>query len=385
MSLSRHIIKTTTTSIIPILIRPKPIYVIVATSLNPHMGIGHKGKLPWPPIKADMTFFRNVSSRVPSEPEADSDLTNSKTRARTRTVNAVVMGRKTWESIPPKFRPLAGRLNVIITRGDSLELGRRIVDELKAAAKANSKAEAGTGTWDVRELAFPATSKPRSKSKSQRAREGVGGPSTIVTLRPSQQAHAQTQAPILISPSLPLTLSLLSSPTAIPLTSSTPTSAPSSANADSVPDKLSIHEIFCIGGSDIYRQVLSLSTTTPRTPTNATHSETDTEGEADGELTFDVRILQTQIRARGEGDGFECDTFFPDALPADQGIKSSKWRAVGEGRVREWVGGVALPQDGGGKRRASVGNEEEDGGEAEKWFHDEKAGVEIRVVGWERR
>ena len=30
--------------------------------------------------------------------------------------NAVVMGRKTWESIPPKFRPLKGRSNIVITR-----------------------------------------------------------------------------------------------------------------------------------------------------------------------------------------------------------------------------------------------------------------------------
>ncbi len=28
----------------------------------------------------------------------------------------VIMGRKTWDSLPPKFRPLPGRLNVVITR-----------------------------------------------------------------------------------------------------------------------------------------------------------------------------------------------------------------------------------------------------------------------------
>ena len=26
------------------------------------------------------------------------------------------MGRKTWDSLPPKFRPLPGRLNVVVTR-----------------------------------------------------------------------------------------------------------------------------------------------------------------------------------------------------------------------------------------------------------------------------
>jgi dihydrofolate reductase len=30
--------------------------------------------------------------------------------------HAVVMGRKTWESLPPKFRPLPGRANIVVSR-----------------------------------------------------------------------------------------------------------------------------------------------------------------------------------------------------------------------------------------------------------------------------
>jgi Dihydrofolate reductase len=35
-------------------------------------------------------------------------------------VNAVIMGRKTWDSIPEKFRPLPGRYNVVLTRNSDL-------------------------------------------------------------------------------------------------------------------------------------------------------------------------------------------------------------------------------------------------------------------------
>lgn len=39
----------------------------------------------------------------------------------------VIMGRKTWESIPLKFRPLPGRTNFVITRDDSYSAPGAIV------------------------------------------------------------------------------------------------------------------------------------------------------------------------------------------------------------------------------------------------------------------
>lgn len=39
----------------------------------------------------------------------------------------VIMGRKTWESIPEKFRPLLGRTNIVITRDASYEVPPGVV------------------------------------------------------------------------------------------------------------------------------------------------------------------------------------------------------------------------------------------------------------------
>ena len=63
-------------------------------------GIGKNNDLPWK-LKKDMDYFRMITTT-----------TNNLNKAK---MNAVIMGRKTWESIPDKFKPLKDRINIIIS------------------------------------------------------------------------------------------------------------------------------------------------------------------------------------------------------------------------------------------------------------------------------
>ncbi|KAH3911983.1 dihydrofolate reductase [Parastagonospora nodorum] len=84
---------------------PKSPSLTLILAATPSLGIGKGGTLPWPQLKKEMGYFARVTKRV-SSPQSTG----------TRKVNAVLMGRKTWDSIPPKFRPLKDRLNIVITR-----------------------------------------------------------------------------------------------------------------------------------------------------------------------------------------------------------------------------------------------------------------------------
>ncbi|KAI8882057.1 dihydrofolate reductase [Backusella circina FSU 941] len=77
--------------------------VVAATE---DLGIGLLSNLPWR-IPKDMAFFKQVTTKIPST---------------TSTPNAVIMGRVTWESIPPKFRPLDNRFNIVVSRNPTYNL-----------------------------------------------------------------------------------------------------------------------------------------------------------------------------------------------------------------------------------------------------------------------
>ena len=74
-----------------------PVCAVVAASEQ--LGIGSGGQLPWR-LPGDMAAFKRIT-------------TTTMTPGRE---NAVVMGRKTWESIPARFRPLPGRVNIVLSR-----------------------------------------------------------------------------------------------------------------------------------------------------------------------------------------------------------------------------------------------------------------------------
>jgi dihydrofolate reductase/thymidylate synthase len=93
-------------------------------------GIGKDGNLVWR-LPDDMAHFKHVTTIPPS-------LSSSQTNL----VNAVIMGRKTWESIPPKFRPLTGRTNVILTRQDNYEIKKNAQEEQDQILIAKSLKEA---------------------------------------------------------------------------------------------------------------------------------------------------------------------------------------------------------------------------------------------------
>lgn len=59
--------------------------------------IGRGGTMPWH-LPEDLAHFKRVTLGAP-----------------------VIMGRRTWESLPDRFRPLPGRENIVITRNASYE------------------------------------------------------------------------------------------------------------------------------------------------------------------------------------------------------------------------------------------------------------------------
>ena len=127
--------------------RPLLFSAVLALALK-NKGIGHLGRLPWPRLAKDMRWFQKITTTTTTSPQSlkppalpdavffQSGLDPSpkpeeeksagprefKDAVHQYPMNAVVMGRKTWDSLPERARPLAGRINVVVTRNPDIQL-----------------------------------------------------------------------------------------------------------------------------------------------------------------------------------------------------------------------------------------------------------------------
>jgi len=85
--------------------------------------IGRDNQLPWH-LPEDLAHFKRTTLGCP-----------------------VIMGRKTWDSLPARFRPLPGRLNIVVTRDTTWQPeGARVAHSLEAA---RDLCPAGSEVWVI--------------------------------------------------------------------------------------------------------------------------------------------------------------------------------------------------------------------------------------------
>ena len=114
------------------------ISIVVAVSDNNAIGAG--GALLWR-LPKDMQYFKEVTSG-----------------------HHVLMGRKTWDSIPAKFRPLPDRINIVVTRQKNFEAQGAVVvksveEGIAFAEKAGEKELMVIGGGEIYREVFPKTDK----------------------------------------------------------------------------------------------------------------------------------------------------------------------------------------------------------------------------------
>ncbi len=122
-------------------------HIIFAMDLNG--GIGRNGDLPW-------------GRQYPEDLKRFRELTTGKGN------NAVIMGRKTWESL--KGKPLAGRLNIVVSRRPEPTLGprgefwvRSLDEALVAAGQSDERFVIGGGELYQVAFAHPEFCQPGSR------------------------------------------------------------------------------------------------------------------------------------------------------------------------------------------------------------------------------
>ncbi|KAL2005445.1 hypothetical protein VTN00DRAFT_2656 [Thermoascus crustaceus] len=259
---------TATTHPLTLIVATTPIRTICPSSGQPiktRLGIGHSGTLPWPRIKSDMSFFARVTTRAP----------------RPGSTNSIVMGRKTYDSLPRHLRPLGKRINVVVSRDATGIVRSGVMTELEAQ---------------------------REKKRLKVAAETRGD-------KVQEEAKAEEEEPIadaIVSSSLEAALGTL--------------------HRD-FDERGKLGKVFVIGGAEIYAAALRLSPDHHHFPYSQRLRIVMTKVRRKGAATAE---------GNGEEPGFECDTFFP--IDAEDLTPEKGWREVSSEEVSEWVGEKVSPE-----------------------------------------
>jgi dihydrofolate reductase len=100
--------------------------------------IGRNGALPWH-LPEDLAHFKRTTLGCP-----------------------VIMGRKTWDSLPPRFRPLPGRINIVVTRDANWAAEGSVVAHSLETARA--LCPPGTDVWVIGGAQIYAQALPLARS-----------------------------------------------------------------------------------------------------------------------------------------------------------------------------------------------------------------------------
>ncbi len=86
----------------------KDLWFSIIAAVDQNRGIGKGGRLPWS-LPGDLRHFKELTTaRSPGKK------------------HVVMMGRKTWDSLPGRFKPLPHRINIVLSRQQSLSLPQEV-------------------------------------------------------------------------------------------------------------------------------------------------------------------------------------------------------------------------------------------------------------------
>ena len=135
--------------------------------------IGRDGTLPWH-VPEDMAHFRDLTRGHP-----------------------VVMGRGTWDSLPPRFRPLPDRDNIVLTRDPQFEAAGALVahDVHEALRRVENRDAWVVGGGEIYALFLPLADRVERTLVSL----DVGGDTRAPVLDPLEWKRAEPEGPWLVS------------------------------------------------------------------------------------------------------------------------------------------------------------------------------------------